>query len=54
MHAGELRALRVEAVDLDADVIHVRAGWDDVKGEIETRSTSGDSEPPYRWGFRRS
>jgi integrase len=46
LRAGELRALRVEAVDLDADVIHVRAGWDDVEGEIETKSTSGERVVP--------
>jgi integrase len=41
LRAGELRALRVSAVDLDADVIHVVAGWDDIEGEIATKSQSG-------------
>jgi len=29
LRAGGLRPLRVQAVDLDTDVIHVLAGWDD-------------------------
>jgi integrase len=41
LRAGELRALRVSAVDLDADVVHVVAGWDDIEGEIATKSDSG-------------
>lgn len=41
LRAGELRALRVAAVDLDRDVIRVEAGWDDVEGEITPKSTSG-------------
>jgi integrase len=41
LRAGELRALRVSAVDLAAGVIHVVAGWDDVEGEIATKSDSG-------------
>jgi len=46
LRAGELRALRVESVDLDANVIHVRAGWDDIEGEIDTKSASGDRVVP--------
>jgi integrase len=46
LRAGELRALPVDAVDLDAGVIHVRAGWDDVEGEIDTKSVSGDRVVP--------
>lgn len=41
LRAGELRALRVENVDLDAGVIHVMAGWDDEEGEIAVKSRSG-------------
>src|SRR5262249_37067911 len=46
LRAGELRALRVADVDLDANVIHVRRGWDDSEGEIATKSTSGDRVVP--------
>jgi integrase len=38
---GELRALRVNDVDLATGVIHVRYGWDRVEGEIELKSLSG-------------
>ena len=41
LRAGELRALRVSAVDLDRNVIQVVAGWDDVEGEIATKTQSG-------------
>lgn len=41
LRAGELRALRVSAVDLEAGVIHVVAGWDDQEGEIEVKSRAG-------------
>ena len=34
---GELRALRVEDVDLAGGVIHVRRGWDPKAGEITTK-----------------
>jgi integrase len=37
LRRGELRALRVRNFDLDADVIHVERGWDDVEGEIATK-----------------
>ena len=46
LRAGELRALRVSAVDLDSDVIRVEAGWDDVEGEIATKSDSGHRVVP--------
>jgi integrase len=41
LRAGELRALRVSAVDLDSNVIQVVAGWDHVEGEIATKTHSG-------------
>ena len=41
LRAGELRALRVESVDVDAGVIHVVAGWDDAEGQIDVKSRSG-------------
>lgn len=46
MRSGELRALRVAAVDLDANVIHVIAGWDDEEGEIAPKSESGERVVP--------
>jgi len=46
LRAGELKALKVEAVDLGADVIHVWAAWDDVEGEITPKSDAGDRVVP--------
>ena len=46
MRSGELRALRVGAVDLDANVIYVAVGMDDVEGEIEPKSESGERVVP--------
>ena len=46
LRSGELRALRVAAIDFDVNVIHVRAGWDDVEGEIATKSDSGSRVVP--------
>lgn len=41
LRIGELRALRWSAVDFDAGVIRVQAGWDDVEGEQETKTDAG-------------
>ena len=38
LRRGELQALRIEDVDLARGVIHVRRGWDQVEGEITTKS----------------
>jgi integrase len=46
MRSGELRALRVGSVNLEADVIHVVVGMDDIEGEIATKSASGDRVVP--------
>jgi integrase len=46
LRQGELRALRVEDVDLAAGVIHVRRGWDRHEGEIELKSRSGRRRVP--------
>jgi integrase len=46
LRAGELRALRVRNVDLDAGLIRVDAGWDDVDGEIAPKSESGKRVVP--------
>jgi integrase len=37
LRRGELRALRVDRIDLDANLIHVHHGWDDKEGEIATK-----------------
>jgi len=37
LRRGELRALRVRNLDLDANVIRVERGWDDKQGEIATK-----------------
>jgi integrase len=37
LRRGELRALRVRNIDLDANVIRVERGWDDKEGEIATK-----------------
>lgn len=41
LRRGELRALRVGDVDLDAQTISVERGWDDVEGAIEPKSAAG-------------
>ncbi|HEY7951772.1 MAG TPA: tyrosine-type recombinase/integrase [Solirubrobacteraceae bacterium] len=38
LRRGELLALRIEDVDLAAGLIHVRWGWDAVKGQIPTKN----------------
>jgi integrase len=37
LRLGELRALRVRCIDLDAGVVDVECGWDQFEGEIETK-----------------
>jgi integrase len=44
LRRGELRALRVRDVDLDAKLIRVERGWDDVEGPIEPKSRAGRRE----------
>lgn len=46
LRRGELRALRRRAVDLDAGIITVEAGWDDVEGEIDAKSHAGERGVP--------
>ena len=46
MRLGELRALRVDDVDLAAGVIHVERGYDAVEGEIELKSGAGRRRVP--------
>jgi integrase len=38
LRRGELMALRIEDIDLDRGVIHVRRGWDTLEGEITPKS----------------
>jgi len=46
LRRGELRALRVESVDLEGGIIRVVAGWDDKAGEIEPKSKRGKRTVP--------
>jgi integrase len=41
LRRGELRALRWDDIDLDANVIRVARSWDDVDGAIEPKSRAG-------------
>jgi integrase len=41
LRRGELRALRVDDVDLDAGLITVKRSWDAVEGEIAPKSRAG-------------
>jgi integrase len=41
LRVGELRALRWAAVDFDAGVVRVEAGWDDVGGEQDPKTAAG-------------
>jgi integrase len=45
LRRGELRALRIEDVDLAAGVIHVRHGWDVKEGMIETKNRTQRKVP---------
>jgi integrase len=46
LRRGELRALRWTDLDLDAGVIRVRHGWDDVEGEQAPKSRAGVRDVP--------
>ncbi len=46
LRRGELRALRVEDVDLANGVIRVERGWDDLEGEIELKTKAGRRKVP--------
>jgi integrase len=46
LRRGELRGLRRQAVDLDAGIITVEAGWDDVEGQIDAKSQGGERGVP--------
>jgi integrase len=46
LRRGELRALRDEDVDLEANLIRVRRGWDEIEGPIEPKSEKGRRDVP--------
>ena len=52
LRLGELRALRVDDVDLAAGVIRVERGWDPVEGEIELKSHAGRRRVPIAAALR--
>jgi integrase len=45
LRRGELRALRIEDVDLARGLIHVRRGWDEREGEIQTKNRGERAVP---------
>jgi len=52
LRIGELRALRWTAVDFDAGVIRVQAGWDDKAGEQPTKTAAGARTVPLAGRLR--
>ena len=46
LRAGELRALRVEDIELSGGVIRIQRAWDRVDGVIEPKSAAGKREVP--------
>jgi integrase len=46
LRLGELRALRVDDVDLAGGVIRVERGWDPAEGAIELKSHAGRRKVP--------
>ncbi len=46
LRRGEIRGLKASDVDLDAGRLHVRRGWDDMKGEIAEKTFSGKRSVP--------
>ena len=53
LRRGELRGLQDDDVDLDANLIHVRRGWDDVEGAIDPKSKKGTRRVPVPAMLRR-
>jgi integrase len=45
LRRGELMALRVNRIDLDANVVRVERGWDVKEGEIATKNRKGRTVP---------
>jgi len=54
LRIGELRALRWTDVDLQANVIRIRAGWDEVEGAIDPKSRAGTRPVPLAGEVRRA
>ena len=52
LRRGELRALRWADVDFDAGHIRVENGWDDMEGEIATKSDAGERKVPLAGQLR--
>jgi integrase len=46
LRRGELRALRVEDIDLEQGLIRVERGWDPYEGEIKLKSSAGRRKVP--------
>ncbi len=46
LRRGELRALRVEDIDLEQGLIRVERGWDPYEGEIRLKSSAGRRKVP--------
>lgn len=53
LRRGELRALRVRDVDLQAGVIQVKRGWDDEEGPIDVKTGAGRRKVPLAGELRR-
>lgn len=53
LRRGELVALHIDDIDLEANVMRVRRGWDRVEGEIELKSTRGRRDIPISRTLRR-
>jgi integrase len=53
LRRGEIRGLRDEDVDLDANLINVRRGWDEIEGAIPTKSEKGERQVPVPAMLRR-
>ena len=53
LRRGELIALRIEDVDLEANVIRVRRSWDRIEGEVDLKSARGRRDVPISRTLRR-
>jgi integrase len=54
LRIGELRALRWSDVDLPANLIRIRSGWDEVEGAIDPKSRAGTRPVPLAGEVRRA
>lgn len=53
LRRGELMALRIDDIDLEKNVIHIRRSWDRVDGEIDLKSARGRRNVPVSKTLRR-